>query len=81
LNDSWDLLFSHPADFTPVCTTELGQTPKLKHEFAKRKVKVIALSVDDAASHNMWIKDINEAQHTMVNFPIIADEDKKVTLS
>lgn len=78
LGDSWGLLFSHPADFTPVCTTELGQTAKLKKEFEKRNVKVLALSVDGAASHNVWIKDINETQHTTVNFPIIADEDKKV---
>lgn len=78
LGDSWGLLFSHPADFTPVCTTELGQTAKLKKEFEKRNVKVLALSVDGAASHNIWIKDINETQHTTVNFPIIADEDKKV---
>ncbi len=80
LGDSWGLLFSHPADFTPVCTTELGQTSKLKNEFEKRNVKVLALSVDGAASHNIWIKDINETQHTTVNFPIIADEDKKVAL-
>lgn len=78
LGNSWGLLFSHPADFTPVCTTELGQTSKLKNEFDKRNVKVLALSVDGAASHNIWIKDINETQHTTVNFPIIADEDKKV---
>lgn len=80
LGDSWGLLFSHPADFTPVCTTELGQTSKLKNEFDKRNVKVLALSVDGVASHNIWIKDINETQHTTVNFPIIADEDKKVAL-
>jgi alkyl hydroperoxide reductase subunit AhpC len=80
LGNSWGLLFSHPADFTPVCTTELGQTAKLKNEFEKRNVKVIALSVDGAASHNVWIKDINETQHTTVNFPIIADEDKKVAM-
>ncbi len=80
LGDSWGLLFSHPADFTPVCTTELGQTSKLKSEFDKRNVKVLALSVDGAASHNIWIKDINETQHTTVNFPIIADEDKKVAM-
>lgn len=78
LGDSWGLLFSHPADFTPVCTTELGQTSKLKSEFDKRNVKVLALSVDGVDSHNTWIKDINETQHTSVNFPIIADEDKKV---
>jgi len=80
LGNSWGLLFSHPADFTPVCTTELGQTSKLKNEFDKRNVKVLALSVDGAASHNIWIKDINETQHTTVNFPIIADEDKKVAM-
>lgn len=80
LGNSWGLLFSHPADFTPVCTTELGQTSKLKNEFEKRNVKVLALSVDGAASHNIWIKDINETQHTTVNFPIIADEDKKVAI-
>lgn len=80
LGNSWGLLFSHPADFTPVCTTELGQTAKLKNEFEKRNVKVLALSVDGAASHNVWIKDINETQHTTVNFPIIADEDKKVAM-
>jgi alkyl hydroperoxide reductase subunit AhpC len=78
LGDSWGLLFSHPADFTPVCTTELGLTSKLKDEFAKRHVKVLALSVDSVASHKDWIKDINETQNTVVNFPIIADPDKKV---
>ena len=80
LGDSWGLLFSHPADFTPVCTTELGMTAKLKNEFAKRNVKVLALSVDGADSHGRWIKDINETQHTTVDFPIIADEDKKVAV-
>ncbi len=80
LGDSWGLLFSHPADFTPVCTTELGMTAKLKNEFAKRNVKVLALSVDGAESHGRWIKDINETQHTTVDFPIIADEDKKVAV-
>ena len=78
LGDSWGLLFSHPADFTPVCTTELGQTAKLKKEFEKRNVKVLALSVDPVESHEKWIQDINETQHTHVNFPLIADEDKKV---
>ena len=78
LGDSWGLLFSHPADFTPVCTTELGQTAKLKNEFDKRNVKVLALSVDGAESHKTWIKDINETQNTTVNFPIIADQDKTV---
>jgi alkyl hydroperoxide reductase subunit AhpC len=79
LGDSWGVLFSHPADFTPVCTTELGLTAKLKDEFAKRNVKVIALSVDPVDKHGEWIKDINETQHTTVNFPIIADADRKVS--
>lgn len=73
LGDSWGILFTHPADFTPVCTTELGTVAKLKPEFDKRGVKVIALSVDPVQSHNDWIKDINETQHTTVNYPIIAD--------
>lgn len=73
LGNSWGVLFSHPADFTPVCTTELGTVAKLKPEFEKRGVKVIALSVDPVESHLNWIKDINETQHTTVNFPIIAD--------
>lgn len=79
LGDSWGVLFSHPADFTPVCTTELGYTAKLKDEFAKRNVKVLALSVDPVDSHNKWIDDINETQNTRVNFPIIADADRKVS--
>jgi alkyl hydroperoxide reductase subunit AhpC len=79
LGDSWGILFSHPADFTPVCTTELGTASKFKAEFDKRNVKMLALSVDGAASHAEWIKDINEVQDTVVNFPIIADEDKKVS--
>jgi thioredoxin-dependent peroxiredoxin len=79
LGDKWGVLFSHPADFTPVCTTELGMTAKLKGEFAKRNVKVIALSVDPVESHKKWIGDINETQHTSVNFPIIADGDRKVS--
>lgn len=79
LGDSWGILFSHPADYTPVCTTELGYTAKLKDEFAKRGVKAIALSVDDVESHKGWIKDINETQNTSVNFPIIADQDRKVS--
>src|SRR5574339_637704 len=78
LGNSWGVLFSHPADYTPVCTTELGTTAKLKAEFDKRNVKVCALSVDPMESHYGWIKDINETQHTTVNFPIIADPDKKV---
>ena len=80
LGDSWGVLFSHPADFTPVCTTELGLTAKLKDEFAKRNVKVIALSVDPAESHRKWIEDINDTQNTRVNFPIIADADRKVSI-
>ncbi len=79
LGDSWGVLFSHPADYTPVCTTELGYTAKLKDEFAKRNVKVLALSVDPVDSHKGWIEDINETQHTRVNFPIIADADRKVS--
>ena len=79
LGDSWGILFSHPADFTPVCTTELGTAAKFKDEFDKRNVKMLALSVDGAESHQEWIKDINEVQNTRVNFPIIADEDKKVS--
>jgi len=78
LGDSWGVLFSHPADFTPVCTTELGLTAKLKDEFAKRDVKVIALSVDGLESHQGWIKDIEETQATVVGFPILADADRKV---
>ncbi len=78
LGDSWGVLFSHPADYTPVCTTELGTTAKYKDEFDKRNVKVAALSVDGVESHKGWIVDINETQHTTVNFPIIADEDGKV---
>ena len=79
LGDSWGVLFSPPADFTPVCTTELGLTAKLKDEFAKRNVKVIALSVDPVESHKKWIEDINDTQKTRVNFPIIADGDRKVS--
>jgi len=76
--DSWVVLFSHPADFTPVCTTELGLTGKLEQEFDKRNVKAIALSVDDAESHRNWIKDIEDTQKTAVGFPIIADQDRSV---
>jgi alkyl hydroperoxide reductase subunit AhpC len=78
-NDSWVVFFSHPADYTPVCTTELGSVAKLKPEFEKRGVKIIALSVDDVESHNGWINDINETQNTTVNYPIIADVDKSVS--
>jgi alkyl hydroperoxide reductase subunit AhpC len=79
LGNSWGVLFSHPADFTPVCTTELGAVAKLRSEFDKRNVKVVALSTDSAASHREWIGDINETQKTQVNFPIIADLDFKVS--
>lgn len=78
LGTSWGILFSHPADYTPVCTTELGATAKLKAEFAKRDVKVAAVSVDDIASHRGWVGDINETQGTTVDFPIIADPQKVV---
>lgn len=78
LGDSWAILFSHPADFTPVCTTELGTVANYYPEFQKRNVKVIALSVDGLESHMEWIKDINETQNATVNFPIIADEDKHI---
>ncbi|MEX6687687.1 peroxiredoxin [Danxiaibacter flavus] len=78
LGDSWGILFSHPADYTPVCTTELGKTALLQEEFAKRNVKVLALSVDDLGKHRGWINDINETQSCAVGFPIIADEDRKV---
>ncbi|MBK6876154.1 MAG: peroxiredoxin [Ignavibacteria bacterium] len=78
LGEKWGVIFSHPADFTPVCTTELGMVSKLKDEFDKRNVRVIGLSVDDLESHNEWIKDINETQNTTMNFPMIADEDKYV---
>ena len=78
IGDSWAGLFSHPADYTPVCTTELGYTAKLKPEFDKRGVKTIAVSVDPIEDHHGWVKDINETQHTTVNFPIIADPDRTV---
>ncbi|MDF2552740.1 MAG: peroxiredoxin [Chryseobacterium sp.] len=79
LGDSWGILFSHPADYTPVCTTELGYTSKLISEFDQRNTKVIALSVDGVEDHKNWIKDINETQNTDVQFPIIADKDRKVS--
>ena len=79
LGNSWGILFSHPADYTPVCTTELGKTAALKEEFAKRNVKVLALSVDPVDKHLGWINDINETQNVSVDFPIIADEDRKVS--
>ncbi|MGE8554864.1 MAG: peroxiredoxin [Chryseobacterium jejuense] len=79
LGDSWGILFSHPADYTPVCTTELGYTSKLQSEFAQRDTKVIALSVDGVEDHQNWVKDINETQNTDVQFPIIADKERKVS--
>jgi alkyl hydroperoxide reductase subunit AhpC len=78
LGNSWGILFSHPADYTPVCTTELGRTALLNEEFAKRNVKVLAVSVDPLDKHQGWVKDINETQHCTVNFPIIADENRTV---
>jgi alkyl hydroperoxide reductase subunit AhpC len=78
LGDGWGVLFSHPADFTPVCTTELGKTALLQEEFAKRNVKVLAVSVDPLDKHIGWVKDINETQNTDVRFPLIADPDRKV---
>src|SRR5690625_1350521 len=78
LGDSWGVLFSHPADFTPVCTTELGYTAIVSGEFEKRNVKVLAVSVDDVDSHHKWIEDINDTQSTTVNYPILADSDRKV---
>lgn len=78
LGDGWGILFSHPADFTPVCTTELGKTALLKDEFAKRNTKVLAVSVDPVDKHLSWINDINETQNCDVTFPIIADENKTV---
>lgn len=81
LGSSWGVLFSHPADYTPVCTTELGKTASLKDEFEKRNVKVIALSVDSLERHEGWIKDINETQHVEVTFPIVADENREIALA
>jgi alkyl hydroperoxide reductase subunit AhpC len=78
LGDGWGVLFSHPKDFTPVCTTELGTVAKLKDDFAQRNTKVLAISVDPLESHETWIADINDTQHTTVNFPLIADPDRKV---
>jgi alkyl hydroperoxide reductase subunit AhpC len=77
--DSWVVLFSHPADYTPVCTTELGEVAKLRPEWETRKVKTIALSVDSAESHQGWIGDINDTQHTSVDYPILADADRSVS--
>ncbi len=78
LGESWGMLFSHPADFTPVCTTELGRTAALKGEFDKRNVKAMAVSVDGVASHMDWIKDIEDTQNVEMNFPIVADENRNV---
>ncbi len=78
LGDSWGILFSHPSDFTPVCTTELGAMSRIKDEFDKRNTKILAVSVDPVDSHHDWIKDINETQNTVVEYPIIADENRKV---
>ena len=78
IGNSWGVLFSHPADYTPVCTTELGKTASLQKEFEKRNVKVLALSVDPLDKHHGWVKDINETQNVTVEFPIIADEDKSI---
>ncbi len=79
LGNSWGILFSHPADYTPVCTTELGAVARYKQEFEQRNVKVAALSVDGMESHKDWVKDINSTQNTTVDFPLIADEDKKIS--
>ncbi len=79
IDGKWAVLYSHPSDYTPVCTTELGRTAQLKSEFDKRNVKVLALSVDSVEDHNGWVKDINETQNTEVNFPIIADQDRHVS--
>jgi alkyl hydroperoxide reductase subunit AhpC len=79
IGNQWAVLFSHPKDFTPVCTTELGRAANLKSEFAKRNAKMIAISVDDVASHKGWIGDIEETQHAKMNFPILADPDRKVS--
>ena len=79
LGDSWGILFSHPKDYTPVCTTELGYMSNIKPEFDKRNVKILAISVDPVDSHKGWVGDINETQNTTVNFPIIADPDRKVS--
>ena len=81
LGDSWGVLFSHPADYTPVCTTELGKTASLKDEFDMRNVKVIALSVDSVETHKGWINDINETQDVEVNFPLIGDESREIALA
>src|SRR5215216_1860445 len=78
LGDGWGILFSHPADYTPVCTTELGKTASLQEEFRKRNTKVLAVSVDGMEKHEGWVRDINETQNVTVDFPLIADPDRKV---
>lgn len=80
IGNSWCILFSHPADYTPVCTTELGMAAKMRGEFEKRNVKMIAISVDPLSDHASWINDINETQHCSVDFPLIADPEKKISL-
>ena len=80
IGSDWVIFFSHPADYTPVCTTELGTAAKYKDEFDRRHVKMIAISVDPLESHRSWINDINETQHTTVNFPLVADPDKKIAV-
>ena len=81
IGDGWAILFSHPKDFTPICTTELGYMARLKPEFDKRGVKVIGLSVNSTADHGRWIADINETQGAQVDFPIIADDDRQVWMA
>ena len=81
LGDSWAIFYSHPGDYTPICTTELGRTAQLKNDFAKRNTKILAISIDGLASHQGWVKDINETSKTIVDFPIIADPDKKISRS
>jgi alkyl hydroperoxide reductase subunit AhpC len=78
MGDDWLFFFSHPADFTPVCTTELGQVARMKHKFDKRKVKVLGLSVDDLQDHRAWLKDIESTQGVKLNFPVIADPDRTI---
>ncbi|GGC42053.1 peroxidase [Parapedobacter defluvii] len=81
LGNDWAILYSHPGDYTPICTTELGRTAQLSEEFAKRNTRILAISVDGIESHRGWVNDINETQHTTVNFPIIADPDKTISRS
>ena len=81
LGNNWAILYSHPGDYTPICTTELGRTAQLSNEFARRNTRILAISVDGIESHRGWVNDINETQHTTVNFPIIADPDKTISRS